>query len=226
MSTKGNASNGAGTLERRGALWWLQILRPLEPGKTKRRRGRIPIEGSEKMTEAQARRASVAIARDFRAGKIVFGDKPRKGALPSPVMTVLGEAWTSGALYEKHGGVNWLRVKTTADIDTWTMAKHVYPIKTRGPAGPDFGDLQVSDVTSDDIAAVMGAHGKELAAQTRMHTNVEPLRFHDLRSTFCTWARRAGKSDAWRHDLAVRPRGDHAGQSLLRALPGHLERSS
>jgi hypothetical protein len=27
--------------------------------------------------------------------------------------------------------------------------------------------------------------------------NVEPLRFHDLRSTFCTWARRAGKSDAW-----------------------------
>jgi hypothetical protein len=27
--------------------------------------------------------------------------------------------------------------------------------------------------------------------------NVEPLRFHDLRSTFCSWARRAGKSDAW-----------------------------
>ena len=23
------------------------------------------------------------------------------------------------------------------------------------------------------------------------------LRFHDLRSTFCTWARRAGKSDPW-----------------------------
>jgi hypothetical protein len=27
--------------------------------------------------------------------------------------------------------------------------------------------------------------------------NVEPLRFHDLRSSFCTWARRAGRSDAW-----------------------------
>jgi len=27
--------------------------------------------------------------------------------------------------------------------------------------------------------------------------NVEPLRFHDCRSTFCTWARRAGRSDAW-----------------------------
>jgi integrase len=27
--------------------------------------------------------------------------------------------------------------------------------------------------------------------------NVEALRFHDLRSTFCTWARRAGKTDPW-----------------------------
>lgn len=27
--------------------------------------------------------------------------------------------------------------------------------------------------------------------------NVEAIRFHDCRSTFCTWARRAGKSDAW-----------------------------
>jgi integrase len=26
---------------------------------------------------------------------------------------------------------------------------------------------------------------------------VEPLRFHDLRSTFCTWARRLGRSDMW-----------------------------
>jgi hypothetical protein len=27
--------------------------------------------------------------------------------------------------------------------------------------------------------------------------NVEALRFHDLRSTFCTWARRLGKSNSW-----------------------------
>jgi len=26
---------------------------------------------------------------------------------------------------------------------------------------------------------------------------VEPLRFHDTRATFVTWAKRAGKSDAW-----------------------------
>jgi len=27
--------------------------------------------------------------------------------------------------------------------------------------------------------------------------NVQPLRFHDLRATFCTWAKRAGKDAAW-----------------------------
>jgi hypothetical protein len=27
--------------------------------------------------------------------------------------------------------------------------------------------------------------------------NVEALRFHDLRSTFCTWARRLNKSNTW-----------------------------
>ncbi len=55
--------------------------------------------------------------------------------------------------------------------------------------------------------------------------NVEALRFHDLRSTFCTWARRAGKSDAWisertghelsgnminRHDRGAQTLGDLA----------------
>ena len=30
--------------------------------------------------------------------------------------------------------------------------------------------------------------------------NVEPLRFHDLRATFTTWAKRAGKGDGWIQD--------------------------
>jgi integrase len=37
--------------------------------------------------------------------------------------------------------------------------------------------------------------GKATAAQ-----NVEPLRFHDLRATFVTWAKRAGKGDGWISD--------------------------
>ncbi|HVY45478.1 MAG TPA: site-specific integrase [Minicystis sp.] len=40
--------------------------------------------------------------------------------------------------------------------------------------------------------------------------NVEPLRFHDLRSTFVTWARRAGRSDAW-----IAERTGHLTQTMI-----------
>jgi integrase len=62
-------------------------------------------------------------------------------------------------------------------------------------------------------AADIGCEPKRLATELRVDLktakitrsilfeedapNVEPLRFHDLRSTFCTWARREGKSDTW-----------------------------
>ena len=36
-------------------------------------------------------------------------------------------------------------------------------------------------------------------------SNVEPIRFHDGRASFCTWARKAGKSDAW-----IRERTGHS----------------
>ncbi len=43
--------------------------------------------------------------------------------------------------------------------------------------------------------------------------NVEALRFHDLRSTFCTWARRAGKSDSW---ISERTGHDIVGKMIAR----------
>jgi hypothetical protein len=67
MSKK--ARNGAGTVERRGALWWIQVSMP--PGHIPRR-PRLPILESEGMTESQAKRAGAKLAADVRAGKIVF----------------------------------------------------------------------------------------------------------------------------------------------------------
>jgi hypothetical protein len=153
------AQNGAGSVERRGATWWVRVSAPGMPRK------RVPIAESEKMTELRARKAGARLAADVRAARIVFDEKPRKGALPSPVTTVrqLGEAWTSGELLRTHGAVNRLRVKATAATDGWTMAKHVYGVHTRGPAGPVFGDLAVAQVTSDDVSAVMASHSMALA---------------------------------------------------------------
>lgn len=169
------ASNGAGTVERRGDLWWVQVSLPKQPGEPRARRPRVPIAGSEKMTEAQAKRAGARTAADVRSHKIVFDPKPRKGALPSPaaVMTVrqVGEAWTSGELYKQYGAVDGLSPRKSAYIDGKTLAKHVYGVKTRGATGPDFGDLPIASVTSDDARAVMGAQRpEEQALQTRRHT--------------------------------------------------------
>ena len=60
------------------------------------------------------------------------------------------------------------------------MAKHVYPVATRGAGKPAFGDLLVSAVTSDDVAAVMTAHPAGCSAQTRMHTYQRLRRLFDL----------------------------------------------
>jgi len=166
------AANGAGTLERRGALWYVQVLRAIEPGETKRRRGRLPIEGSEAMTEAQARRASKKTLGDWRAGKLTFVPTPRrKGDSPAPSSTVrqIGEAWTSGELLKTHGAVNGLRPMVGGYIMSKTLGKRAYCVKTRGEDGPDFGDLPVADVQHRDIAKVMAAQTG--AAGTRNHVH-------------------------------------------------------
>jgi len=58
----------------------------------------------------------------------------------------------------------------------------------------DYDRKRLATALRDDLKAV-GVSRALLYEEDA--PNVEPLRFHDLRSTFCTWARRAGKSDAW-----------------------------
>jgi integrase len=142
---------------------------------TQLRRKRVPIAGSEAMTRAQATREGKRIAADVLAGRIVFDEKPQATRVaPSgpasdwSTVRKLGEAWTSGEMFKRFGRVNKLRVKAGAKIDAWTLAAHVYDVKTRGPAGPAFGDLAVADVTSDDVAIVMGAQPSEHRAETRI----------------------------------------------------------
>jgi integrase len=177
------AKNGEGTISWRKGIAWVQVSMPRAPGE-KAKRPRIPIAGSDKMTPAQLRREARKLAADVRAGRIVFDPKPRKGAVPSPavVTTVrqLGEQWTSGELFKRYGKVNRLRVKATADIDAWMLKAHAYEVKTRGPSGPAFGDLPVSQVTTDDLSIVLGAHPAELRAKTRGDTYQRLRRLFDL----------------------------------------------
>jgi hypothetical protein len=161
------AANGAGTLERRGALWYVQVLRPLVSGEKKRRRARLPIKDSEAMSEAQARRASKKTLADWRTGKLVFaatqGPPPALGPAGDwRTVRQLGDAWTGKAdrhgrvastpMLDRFGKVNKLRLEAGAAIDRWTLEANAYDTKTRGEAGPAFGELDVAAVTSDDVA--------------------------------------------------------------------------
>ena len=168
--SKKKAANGAGSVERRGLLWWARLTAAGKPRK------RLPIPGSEAWAKGRAKQEARKLSRDYADGKIVFDDTPRTRKAPittGSAMTVrqVGEAWTSGQLYKDFGAVDGLGPRASGYIDGKTLAKHVYGVKTRGPAGPDFGDLPLATVTADDARSVMGAQKpEEQALQTRRHT--------------------------------------------------------
>lgn len=50
---------------------------------------------------------------------------------------------------------------------------------------------------ADILRADLKASGVTRAILFKVGRNVQMIRFHDFRATFCTWARRAGRGDVW-----------------------------
>ena len=183
------AANGAGSVDRRSGIWWTRVSVPevgAGAGKIARRK-RVPIPNSEKMTEAEAKKEAARLSADVRAGRIVFDPQPGEPISVTAVMTVrdLGDAWTSGQLFERYGAVNKLRIKAGAYIDKVTLEAHVYEVRPRGAKGPKFGDLPVSQVTADDVCAIMGAQPKDHRAETRIKQFNRLHRLFDLAEFPC-----------------------------------------
>jgi integrase len=217
--SKKKAANSSGSIEWRKGIAWVRIALPRAPGEQLQRK-RLPVVGSDKMTEGQARKAAVKLAADVRAGRVIIDEKPRADSLPSSAaLTVrqLASRWTSGALFETYGPVNRLRVKASAYIDRVTLEKHAMGVKTRGPTGPDFGDLGVAAVTTKDVIAVMAAQPKEHRAQTRLHTYQRLRRIFDL-AIFPLQLRRDGDNPVSRY---LRPAPD-VEKEFLYLFPGEL----
>src|SRR5260370_19760672 len=179
--SKRKAANGDGSIEWRKGIAWVRIALPRARGELLQRK-RLPIVGTDRMTEGQVRRAAVKLAADVRAGRVIIDAKPRSsGAAPSvsPILTVrqLGEKWTSGELVTTYGNVNRLRTKAGAQIDAWCLKANAYEVRTRGPSGPVFGDLPLTSVTTDDVAKVMAALPAEHRSETRVkqYNRLHPL---------------------------------------------------
>jgi integrase len=149
------AANGRGSLATVNGKLFARITLP------DGRRKRILLPPG--MSEAKAREAAAAMAERAREGRITFdAPAPRGKKAPGPTTTVreLVKQWTSGALYEQYGDLNDLGPLAGAQINQWTLEKHVLKAKTRGPHGPEFGELRVADVTEQDCMLVMSGHQK------------------------------------------------------------------
>ncbi len=70
------------------------------------------------------------------------------------------------------------------------------PIVPRASLDLPVGRNGEAEALRDDLRAA----GVDRAALYHRAKNVEPLRFHDLRATFVTWAKRDGKGDGWISD--------------------------
>ncbi len=89
----------------------------------------------------------------------------------------------------------------------------VQPLRAQPPAGiPLVADLQC-EVGRETAAlrADLKAAGVDRPMLFSKAANVERLRFHDLRATFVTWARRAGRGRGWISD-----RTGHLSDQMMR----------
>lgn len=99
------------------------------------------------MTDARARATADAIAERERADMSKeLEDQARRERGNRLTVQEFGELWTSGKLYERHGDVNKLKLKASAEDDKWRLAKYVYP---------KLGSKSVADVTEQDIEQVL-----------------------------------------------------------------------
>jgi integrase len=118
----------------------------------------------------------------------------------------LGEQWTTGKLLEKHGRVNRLRVKKSADWDACLLGRCYSAIAT---TGRDFGSMLVEDVTEQDVEAVLRqapTKGVAAASQTIRNYYSTLHRLFDLAERPCR-LRERGTNPV---DRSLRPVTDDA----------------
>jgi hypothetical protein len=68
--------NGAGTVERRGDIWWVRISLPREHGWEPLQRQRVPIPNSGPMSKDEAQQAGAELSRRVSAGEVVIARPP------------------------------------------------------------------------------------------------------------------------------------------------------
>ena len=150
-----------GNVEVRGGVYALRIRLAGE-------RKRIPLGAVADMSEARAReKADAWLERMEREGYGVDKPPPPPGAV---TVKMHFNAWISGELYRQHGPVNGLKIKASAESDSWRAGKWIEPL---------IGHLAVTAVTEQDIERVIAKLPEERAG-TRLQVYALLHRGFDL----------------------------------------------
>jgi integrase len=155
---------GAGTLEWRGRKVLHLWVRISLPDGTRPRRRLCPetCRGPEcqcrAMSEAKRQELGAAASeREIARVRREMAAAAKADAEGRLTVQSFGERWTSGKLFETHGDVNKLKIKSTARDDRYRLAKYVYPV---------IGSIPVASVTEQDIERVLAAAGRKGKGKT------------------------------------------------------------
>lgn len=145
-----HAPRRTGTLEWIRGHRWVRLSMP--DGTRPRYRLCAEVCRCHEMTEARARATADAIAeRELASMAKELENEARRERGSRLTVEEFGDLWTSGKLYEKHGEVNKLKPKASADDDRLRLKKYVYK---------KLGAKPVADVTEQDIEEVLAAASK------------------------------------------------------------------
>jgi integrase len=145
-------SKGTGTTEFRNGHHWVKVSLPDGTRPRYPLCGKAPLVGGkcaacDTMSDAMVEDRAQAIS-ERKRGELTARLAKEEKLTREKRLSVeqFGTAWTSGKLLEKHGEVNGLREKASADDEKYRLKRYVYPV---------IGAMLVAAVTEDDIARVM-----------------------------------------------------------------------
>jgi len=189
--TRRDKGSGSGSIEWRayadGTGCW--VARLIIDGKPKKQQ--LIGEDGQLLTdrvrdEDRARHITAQLAERARA---IPPAQPAPDDTLGPRATVrqFGKDWTSGALYARHGEVNKLGDKATADTDSKRLERYVYSFKA-DDMRMALGDMAVADVTDVDIEkcfaaaalAALARRGKPWRKSTKFQLYQVTKRLFDL----------------------------------------------
>jgi integrase len=167
--TQGRA-RGAGSIQWRSGHRWVRVSLPDDTRPWYRLCGEVC--NCHDVTDARAKETAAAVAERERA-RVAAELSEQRAVEQAQRVTVqqFGEQWTSGELYRKHGRINGLRPKASANEDKYRLRAYVYP---------EIGSKLIADVTEQDVERVMAKAPPEWRAATRLQLYQVMRRLFDL----------------------------------------------